>query len=315
MNLTYFEIIPEDLVILIFYKLVNTTDIWRDFMEYSYQIKKILNKSIVAKNYLKRYQADWYDIIQDEPLAPGELSLRADLDEYDLSLDFLFIRSLEYYQLLSDVKNLTLDGFVVLRWLDRVNTSNPYGLLNIAGRYMFKKTFPYIYNKIKGVNIMRTKRGSSSQYTVIRQTDRTYGPDNWLTVCYVFDHMLELRIDKEIINYILTGKISKDYIILFNDNNNENFIMDGPESLILYSLFNDTQFNLRIQKDASLHHMLFMIWQFGREICEEVINILSNDILSRISKYIIFNMQGLIDRPSDVYQDMTNFILSKVNIT
>lgn len=313
-NPMYIEYIPDDLKIIIFYKLLDMGDnSWWTYMTTSYLVKRVVNKEYVIKNYLKSKLPIWYDILVEyEDITIDEDHLRAAFNSYDINKYFLSYDVITQYKLLRNIaETIKLDDITSVDYLRRLFTPMMFlpgtrYIQNVFGRYITKRNLPILYDKIKHIDISRLNpytHGQISEELGLTK-GQAYNVRTWLQISLALSMILDAGAP-EILKFTIIGIVDKNFIVDVNSH--------GPPDyygLIHYALLMDKNFNLDIQSGEILEFLTFSIWTLSSTLCEEVVRTFPKKILDTLAIYVRSQIPDMHTGSYTIYLDYVKFVLN-----
>lgn len=287
LGVTYFEILNKDVLVNIFYKLLdvgtyNETheagsaiknkdgDAWLNFIHMSYNVRLLLNDPVVINLYMNSKYPDWYAIISEEDIVPYEIQLRGELTFYELSrayIPYVILINFKYRNIRHDIETLTLQQYLH-NYRHIYDFELDYYSSNIFGLYLIRKTFPLLYDKIKHINLWDTINRNSYD-----KSDPT--PESWISGPI---YSLSEVDDEELQSYMVTGKLPPNYILTQT-------IVEDYHTLLMYLLLKDPQFDLNIQAPEIIDLILSDLFNHSKILFNDVLSIVPVSVLISIVEY------------------------------
>lgn len=327
LGVTYFEILNKDVLVNIFYKLLdvgtyNETreagsairnkdgDAWLKFINMSYNVRLLLNDPVVINLYMKSKYPDWYAIISEEDIVPYEIQLRSELTFYELNrayIPYVVLIYFKYNKIRHDIETLTLQQYLH-EYRHIYDFELDYYSSNIFGLYLIRKTFPLLYDKIKHINLWDSINRNSFD-----RSEPT--PQSWISgPVYSFGRVN----DEELRSYMVTGKLPLNYIL-------KETIMEDYGVFLMYILLKDPQFDLNIQDPEIISTILADLFDYSKILFNDVLSIVPISVLISIVEYyrkdILDNIninnppitETSVSKATDIYSDRyIDFILTVV---
>lgn len=272
--LTYFDVVPNDIVITIYYILLDQhfSHEYTNFYEFYSQFD-MLSSDIIMKNYLKLAYPQLYEIIVDDE----------DIIIYLYSQQYLRTQSYinKYYFIVSCLRS-------VVRYISEniIPEKGKYAELfyieSVYYRYLLKKSYPYIYNIYKELY---------NVYFIEYKID-IYWKDiyNWYVSRHKFiknpvelDDYESLFVgdQKNLLfdTYILTGELTQD--IQFVKFSEGGHVGRNIMLFVVFYLVMKDKINIKIQNERSLYEIVHYIFPYKKSNLEII---MYNSVIDKICK-------------------------------
>lgn len=286
---TYLDIIPDDIKVLIWYKLLDAGAYDFQFTLISTIVRRATDKEHVILNYLKSRYATWYDIIiNEEDITIDENYLRSTYKLYFMNKYYLvylvLTRNFKLMEITSSFNFIHTLPKILNSYLsaDRYHQAGQY-THNIYGRYILKRELPWLYSKIRHIDISSIKRWISFQEYDIRNLQIDYNGQTWLQFCGSLNRYLENVGNVMSCQVLKTGTVPTDYI----HPTGMKYTMGAYVGLIDYALLLNPEFDLRMQGINVTSYMLFSTFILDYRLCEQVAGIIPSDILTKFIEYSV----------------------------
>ena len=318
LGLTYFNILSKDVVLNIFYGILDLNDFetWKDFISHDRNIEFYLNDNIIAKRYIISRYPDWYNIIKSETLELDNPQLKQ-LCKENLGIDYHIKSWYLTYTVIVDINTNELVKYLIksprevfsdfgninfiIEDLEKYFNYYPYAL-DIIGRYIFRKYFSIMYNKLSYIDMNK-----------LHYTDKLR--NTWLDLLKYFLFLIDEDLEPVIKNYIINGQLPHNYIVpskfMFPE------YAFPYENFLYYVLFKDPSFNPNIQDTRIISRALYRSYILSMELYHDILKLLNKDTINRITQIIISDL--LEDDPvNSIYDPVTKnyaaMILHEANI-
>ena len=188
--MSYFDLLPEELIVEIFHQLYDPEDISNFSCLYSgvyLKYKNCITKQLLINNY-----PQMEDVINEHPVT------------YFESFD---INKFDEINRRGDIFSEDDASMICLLLLIEYKDSPLY--INLLVRYVFSKSFKIIYNKIKHFFITHKYLLKAFLVLSLFQSYKEYFskgvlPDNYIHICYDTNYILEASdIDGSIIDWLI----------------------------------------------------------------------------------------------------------------
>lgn len=304
---TYLEHVPDDIKVILMYKLLDSGKGWEEFMDTSALIKRAVSKEQVIKDYLKSRYPSWYDIlINIEDINIDEDLLRKTYDLYTINKYFLVYLVLIKNDSLRHIADLfKFDDSIIEYYNTNESLLKNRYIQNVFGRYILEKNFPALYDYIKHIDISSLKGVSQDALSLFIEASIKKNVRTWLQLCAALVNLPINTNRKTLYAIFTTGIIPRDYILTHNLSHQ----MGLYSGFVYHFLLSNKHFNIEMQSLGILEDVLYTIFSLDPHLCEETITHISKVILHKIISNIEGALIADIRNPHSEYKDFIKFLL------